>query len=752
MSQDQGNGQPTVSDNLGSTGWFVEATFGKMSGIIDDNSCWVAFKWATGGETTITPTTLKTGFPTSFMQSVAYWELSGCANPLNLDAVVGGTVAAGATKTTCTVPSAGSVTTTNAGDIVLGITSIGDESTGSNSGGAKAWTGTGPMTNIGTITSNGVYGSYLPGATLSAVTFTANWTTAVGNFSGMAVAIAPPGNTYYAYAASNGNWTWSSANTTNFYSGSGGTGVNGTAPTANDTVIFDSNSGTGTVTWTTGVCLNIQCLSGYTGTITGTTAISIPGSITLVSGMTWSVTGTITMTSTTVGSTITCGGNTLGALTFNGALGVFVLNDTLNCGALTITNVGNFENNGQVINCTSFASSNSNTRNITLGTVNVSGTGTVFGLTTATGLTINSAFTVNVTDTSSTAKTVSVASTVTTPTINVVGGVGSGAVTLTTGPIGALTNTNPCTISMGNTSTAITTLAINGTASNQTTLNSSTTGTQQTLVITNPATCNYCTFKDIYASSAKINATIGGVNSGDTVGINWPIGPWDLVQVATSAEATTTASAAFAVAPTTGDLIIATTTAPVTASSKVPRVTDGNGNPFALLVGASETAAVGGTAIYGYIAQPNQSKTVTATGQTGDAVYINAYEYSGNYAATNGVPSTFLDNLVASDVIGSSTGTTTGSVKTSRSNSLIIACLGLNGTPGKFPVPTGTNVVWINPTPSNSQLTDGYINVATPGTTSISFAWTTSRAYVLCWVALRGVEASAYALPLMGVG
>ena len=151
---------PTVTDNLGGT-YAVNAT--KAVNAASANSLWVAEKEAAGNENELkmTPGTGGVG------QGIAYFELSGASS--TVDVIVHTDNAASAK--TVTSPS---VTTTNAGDIVLAAVS---DST-SAFGVISAWTGTGPMTNVETVSTRIFGGSYLPGSTLSGATFTANWETA----------------------------------------------------------------------------------------------------------------------------------------------------------------------------------------------------------------------------------------------------------------------------------------------------------------------------------------------------------------------------------------------------------------------------------------------------------------------------------------------------------------------------------------------------------------------------------------------
>lgn len=131
-----------------------------------------------------------------------------------------------------------------------------------------------------------------------------------------------------------GTGTWSSSNTTNWSTTSGGVG-GASVPTSVDTSIFDSNSGSGTVTFTNG------------GVTVGLTTIN-NGNITL----------------------------SLGA--------AFTSNSSI------LVTAGNFTTNNYNVTATALSSSNSNNRTISLGssTVTLSGSGPI-NFTTTTGLTFN---------------------------------------------------------------------------------------------------------------------------------------------------------------------------------------------------------------------------------------------------------------------------------------------------------------------------------------------------------------------------
>lgn len=152
--------QPTVADNLGSTGWVVQST-AALFGSTANRSCWVAIKTATGGEGSIT-WTVGTG---GTAEGVSYFELNGAST--NIDTIVGQTVT-GATAITVT---SAAFSTTDSGGIILAA--CGQDGA---SGGNNAWTGTGPLININATSSRIIAGSFIPGAQVSGATVTANWT------------------------------------------------------------------------------------------------------------------------------------------------------------------------------------------------------------------------------------------------------------------------------------------------------------------------------------------------------------------------------------------------------------------------------------------------------------------------------------------------------------------------------------------------------------------------------------------------
>jgi hypothetical protein len=151
---------PTIKDNIDKVGtkWTVNATKSVFTASAD--SIWFATKEAEGAEVTIEPTAGVGGT----IQGMDCWELSGAKQTVD-KIVTKDNIAAAKTATSA------AITTANAGDIILAC-----------AGGKvlsetiTAWTGTKVLNNIATTTAMGIGGSLVLTATISAETFTANWT------------------------------------------------------------------------------------------------------------------------------------------------------------------------------------------------------------------------------------------------------------------------------------------------------------------------------------------------------------------------------------------------------------------------------------------------------------------------------------------------------------------------------------------------------------------------------------------------
>lgn len=164
-----------------------------------------------------------------------------------------------------------------------------------------------------------------------------------------------------------GSGSWTSVSTTNWSTSSGG-GGGASVPSSLDAVIIDSLSGSPTITLTgTLICASLDT-TGSTCTLTGSGALSCGGNFTLSTTTTataWS--GGLTITGT---STVTPNGRTINCnLTINASV-TLAGNSIFGQGAsniVTLTN-GTLNLNNFSLTCTSFTSSNSNTRAIQFGT------------------------------------------------------------------------------------------------------------------------------------------------------------------------------------------------------------------------------------------------------------------------------------------------------------------------------------------------------------------------------------------------
>ena len=200
-----------------------------------------------------------------------------------------------------------------------------------------------------------------------------------------------------------GTGSWSSTNTANWSTSSGGAG-GASVPTASDNVFFDANSNvlatafTVTMANTPRVC-NDFTASGLDGVMTlagASIALTVSGSLTFqATNFTRSYTGTTTFNATTTGKTVTTNGVSFGTntVTFDGVGGGWTFGSALTCGILNVNN-GTFDTSSSgsyAVTATQFASSNSNVRTINLNgsTVTLSSNTTFWSMATSTNATLN---------------------------------------------------------------------------------------------------------------------------------------------------------------------------------------------------------------------------------------------------------------------------------------------------------------------------------------------------------------------------
>jgi hypothetical protein len=336
-----------------------------------------------------------------------------------------------------------------------------------------------------------------------------------------------------------GNRSWSSAG---WAASSGGTPNINNFPLAQDTAVFnDAGSVTGTINidnpWSVGSVDTSARTSAMTFVSAGNNWYVRYSGVTLSPAVTITNSSVIRFVAYTGTQTFTQNGanlsSSVGILVETAqALGAtFVLGGPTNntFGSVTVTS-GIFNTNNFDLACTTFSSSNSNTRTITLGTstVNLTSTGTVWDTNTATGLTFSGASsTINLTNTTTSARTFSSGSGLTYGTLNIGGATGISTTTITLGTYATLSSTKtvahtitisqPCTINNW---------TVTGTAGNVVTVNSSTVGTLRSITYSgSQINLDYMSFTDIffnytlnasnpYKVYAGANSTNGGNNSG----------------------------------------------------------------------------------------------------------------------------------------------------------------------------------------------------------------------------------------------
>jgi hypothetical protein len=329
----------------------------------------------------------------------------------------------------------------------------------------------------------------------------------------------PAAKTVYRVGVSP-NWTGSAS----WALTSGGAGSNDNFPLAQDTAVIDeSTTLTATLICNFRNTSAVDCSTRTTGiTLNFGAVISRYGSLILGSGIT--VTGTSintfsgrsTMVLTSAGKTITF------PIVVEAPSGTLQLGDALTASSTITNTLGTLDANNYNLTCTTFASSNSNTRTITMGSGlwTLSGTGTVWTTDTTTGLTFNKD-TANIllSDTSGTARTFNGGGL----SYNklTIGGA-TGTSTLTIGGANSFSElasdkTVAHTITLSSNQGTIDTWTVTGTSGNVVTFNSSSAGTRRTFTLTNATTgINYLAVQDIgELSGGKFIVGLNSTNNGN---------------------------------------------------------------------------------------------------------------------------------------------------------------------------------------------------------------------------------------------
>lgn len=319
-----------------------------------------------------------------------------------------------------------------------------------------------------------------------------------------------------------GTANWDGTAGTKWATTSGGAG-GASVPTSADAVFF-TNLSTGTCTISAGNtgALSIDC-TGFTGTVTGGSAISVAGSITLVSGMTFTAASTVTITGT---GTITTAGKQISNLIISVPGGTVTLGD-----ALQISNTGTFglridagtfntSASNYSITASQLSSSNSNVRSIVLNGSSVSLANTTpIVFTTSTNLTFNAGTSTitctntvptfngggrtfnNVTFSSTSATSVSITGANTFNTLTFTAPSASGIL--------------PCVFSDNQTSTTL--VAAGASIVRRIFLASSVVGTRRTLTVTTWTTISDVDFRDIGMNSSRSGTRLGNCGNNNNI-------------------------------------------------------------------------------------------------------------------------------------------------------------------------------------------------------------------------------------------
>jgi fibronectin-binding autotransporter adhesin len=205
---------------------------------------------------------------------------------------------------------------------------------------------------------------------------------------------AKPADSTRYWVGGTGNW-----NDTNRWSTSSGGAGGADLPRSHDDVVFDANSNatayTATVNAITGgnrcKALTIAAPASGNVTLAGSTALFIHDDITLpATGLTRTYTGAITLSGSTTGKTLTTNGVTLaGNPTVNGVGCGWSLGSAWSDGGsgttLYVTN-GSFDTANYAVTIGAFASSNKNTRSLSLGSSTITIQGFPVGFSNTTNL------------------------------------------------------------------------------------------------------------------------------------------------------------------------------------------------------------------------------------------------------------------------------------------------------------------------------------------------------------------------------
>jgi hypothetical protein len=306
---------------------------------------------------------------------------------------------------------------------------------------------------------------------------------------------------------------------------SGGTGSNDNFPLAQDTAIVDDNTAlTGTLfignfnagsldfsSRTTSVGLGANASQTFYGSITLSSGVTVSG----LFGQTFSGRGTQTFTS--AGKTITF------PITVDKPAGAFELGDAF-VGSNTITHTrGTLDAKNYNVTCTTFSSSNSNVRTLTMGsglwTLSASGNNNIWLINNPTNLTFNKDTADILISSTSTSAHGFFGGSLSYNKLTIGGATGASTLTISNNVNQfnelASIKTVAHTVTFVGTNQTIDTWSVTGTSGNVVTVNSSVAGTRRTITLTNATSgIDFLDVKDIGITDA--NRFYVGANSTDS--------------------------------------------------------------------------------------------------------------------------------------------------------------------------------------------------------------------------------------------
>lgn len=364
----------------------------------------------------------------------------------------------------------------------------------------------------------------------------------------------------------------------------------------------------------------------------------IHGSLTLIPGMTvgnfisFQFVGRAASTFTTAGIGLT-GGN----LSIYMVGGTLTLQDdiTLTAGGITL-GIGHLDTNNKNVTATSFGSSGSYPRTLTMGsgTWTLTGTGTVWDTTTSTNLTFNAnSSTIAITNSSASAKTFAGGG-LAYNNLTIAGG-GTGAVIFTgSNTFNNVTIGSPKTVTFtsGTTQTILGNLTALGSAGNLITLNSSTPGSIATLAMASGrVNASYLSIMDVSVSGGAV--WYAGANSsyaGGNIGTGWIF---------------TSAPVFYSVGQSAADLKVAATLTIAAGIGTFSAAQTGN-------IGVGDRVTYGQIDITAFADQGGGLTRITTSGDHGfqryDYVNISGTtSYNGTYQISNVATATSLDIVKA---------------------------------------------------------------------------------------------------------